>query len=500
MRKVLLIGIDGATWDIIDPMMEEGRLPNFRRLKEEGAWGRLESLDPPLTPIVWTSIASGKRKEKHGILDFFSTSQDIETKRIWDVLEERGYTIGLHEYPVTWPPKECNGFVIPDLFARDISTYPEELGFVKGLAIAEKNRQTPGLRSLATYYQVLRHGITLNTLWKALKYLIGREALNFSYLDDFHTVRMVKLSLYGDIFVHLYKRYQPDFAVTYFNQPDALGHLFWKYMDPEGFGDVPEKDIERYGDVIKDSYEAIDEQVGRLLQCVSNDTLVVLLSDHGFGKALVNSHGRKLSIRVEALMDFLEFPGDVVGVNVHKSTYYRSTASTEKERADSRSEILAKLQDVRLLESNHRVFEVFGRGEYVIVEPLTDIDIPPEVRVWADGRACPYQDLIQDTSTRFSGDHREYGILMLRGKHIKPGYEIRRASVLDVAPTILAALGVPVGRDMDGRALTEAFNPLWDRSSLTYIDSHDVGEPSSEGYTETDLEPLKDRLRGLGYL
>ena len=137
MQKVLLIGIDGADWDIIDPMIEAGRLPNFHRLKEEGAWGRLKSLHPPLTPIVWTSIASGKTKEKHGILDFFSTSRDVKAKRIWDILEERGYTIGLHEYPVTWPPRECSGFIIPDLLARDSSTYPQGLRCVKELAFIE---------------------------------------------------------------------------------------------------------------------------------------------------------------------------------------------------------------------------------------------------------------------------------------------------------------------------------------------------------------------------
>ena len=162
-----MIGIDGATWDIINPMIENGQLPNFEKIKKSGTWAKLRSLDPPLTPIIWTSIASGKNKEKHGIYDFFGTSCDVKTKRIWDILENRGFSIGLHEYPVTWPPRKINGFIIPDNFARDTKTYPEELAFIKELAISEKNKQFSSPKNrIKVLMQVYKNGCRISNLLK----------------------------------------------------------------------------------------------------------------------------------------------------------------------------------------------------------------------------------------------------------------------------------------------------------------------------------------------
>ncbi|MCK4245347.1 MAG: alkaline phosphatase family protein [Candidatus Omnitrophica bacterium] len=503
--KILIIGIDGATWDIINPLIEEGKAPNFKKLKNKGAWARIESIDPPLTPIVWTSIASGKMKEKHGILDFFGTSCNVRVKRIWDILEKHGYSIGLHEYPVTWPPRECNGFIIPDFFARDASTFPQELSFIKELAIGKKNERSFGMRKYLLFlYKTYRYGLQLGTLWKVLKYFIRRRMSTFSPRDDFHKSRMLKLYLYSDIFINLYRRYQPDFAVTYFNQPDALGHRFWKYMDPEGFANIPPKEIKKYGKVIKEAYMAIDKEIGRLLQYTSRHTLIAVVSDHGFRKTTTNPYGKSLRIRLEALMEALNFPGDVVGVNVHISSYFRSQKHKTAERATSKEELIEKLKGVQFTKDGQKIYEIVSRGEWIIVDTISTVDIPPQTPL--RGTCYRYGDFIEDRLGDISGDHDKFGIFLISGEKIRKNFEIQNASVLDVTPTILAAIELPVAEDMDGRILLDIFEPDWlKRKKPQFIETYEERgqiqlHARKEESAEEGLEDLKDELRALGYL
>lgn len=505
-QKVIIIGIDGGTWSVIDPLIEKGQLPAFQYLKEHGAWASPKSLDPPLTPIVWTSIASGKDKEKHGILDFFNTSHDVRVKRIWDILEERGYKIGLHEYPVTWPPRECNGFIIPDNFARDDSTHPEDLSFIKELAIGEKNERPIGLRQkLRLVYKAIHFGCSRNTLWRIFKYDLRKRLPFFTFLDNYYMSRMIKLYLYSDLFIKLYNKYKPDFSVTYFNQPDALGHRFWKHMDPEGF-DVPKKELKRYKDVVKNSYIAIDKQIQRLMRSIPENSVIVIVSDHGFKKTFTNPYGKALRVRIEDLSNALKISEDIVGVNIHKFTYFRSRKSKPSEREKDRKDLIQKLHLFQQTESGQKIFDIIEDKEWVIVSPISTIDIRPQTPLCTqDGVSYMYGDFIEDTYVEFSGDHDEYGIFIMNGKSIKSNFEIKEASVLDISPTLLSVLGFPVGRDMDGRVMIEAIkDDHLQKHNVQYIDSWDgeekrkLGPPQHLSAEEEDK--LKKRLKDLGYL
>ncbi|HET9481262.1 MAG TPA: alkaline phosphatase family protein, partial [Candidatus Polarisedimenticolia bacterium] len=115
---VMVIGISGATWSVIDPMLADGGLPNLRRLTREGSWGALASVrtknDRHYRPqTAWPSLLTGKLPERHGITRYFHTYRDMKASCVWDFFNEKGLSAGLYGTPVLWPPPRINGFVIP---------------------------------------------------------------------------------------------------------------------------------------------------------------------------------------------------------------------------------------------------------------------------------------------------------------------------------------------------------------------------------------------------
>src|SRR5687767_14762288 len=140
-QRVLIIGLDGATFDVLDPMMASGRMPNLRHLVETGTRGILDSTKPPITPAAWTTFMTGKGPGRHGIVDFekydvrtnqlsFNSTYEIREKTIWEILSEKGFRVGSINVPMTYPPRKVNGFMISGFETPSIEkdfTYPREL-------------------------------------------------------------------------------------------------------------------------------------------------------------------------------------------------------------------------------------------------------------------------------------------------------------------------------------------------------------------------------------
>ena len=140
-RRVLIIGLDGATFDVLGPMIERGRMPNLAAIIREGASGVLNSTQPPITPAAWTTFMTGKGPGRHGIVDFerydvrtnrltFNSTMEIREKTFWDILSEKGFRVGSINLPMTYPPKRVNGFMISGFDAPSMEaefTYPRDL-------------------------------------------------------------------------------------------------------------------------------------------------------------------------------------------------------------------------------------------------------------------------------------------------------------------------------------------------------------------------------------
>jgi hypothetical protein len=480
---------------------------------------------------------------KHGVTHFFNTAKNIRCRRLWDILESSERPVGLFAWPVTWPPRPINGFMVPSLFARDHSTFPPELRFVKDLEGGMDKGWSERIGLVAT---AMRHGLRVATAAKMARYaLTGRRAAQagdsaHSDLDRFAGLRFLKLDVQLDIFEYLTRAYRPYLSTFYLNQIDAFSHRFWRYYEPQVFDDVTEADVVRYGDMVPRVYETADRAVGRLVKLADEDTVIAVISDHGFEATDTGAHSRQFVGRVigSKLLQALNLVDQATYVN-HRAWVIVKLGAKANER---RKEILTRLSTFRVPEFNRAeaplrpLFKVTDdpTGEIAILihldteRLLNSADMSALHVEYArasdagngDGTTdqnssgsaldpalepvrVPLLDLVQaEYDTRMSGVHHPDGITILSGPGVRAGVRIEQASVLDVSPTLLALMGTPVGRDMDGSVLTEAIRPEFlAKTPVSYVETHDAGFEYSEDQEQDAVpEELMSRLRALGYV
>ena len=517
ISRIFLIGIDGGTWNVIDPMLEKGDLPNFRKIIDGGIRGNLRSLEFTASPRVWTSIATGKSEEKHGILDFYNTIEDLKTKRLWDILEQkRQETANIFYWYLTWPPPDdFNGIMVPGFLARDSRTVPKKLSFLKDIEITQKMKLQESYSKLGLFrylkqaYYAYKYGVKISTMLRILLFFINRKIKNYNELDSFSRLQLIKFYLYTNVFSHLLKTHPTDFSAIMLPQTDQLGHKFWAFMDPEKFEartgvKVPSREREKYGHVIRNIYSKIDQFIGKVYNLMSDDDLLVILSDHGFG--LVTEIGAALKIRSKNFLEVLNLKNAAHCVTIG----WNYIIQIDDQQRRSEIEQLAKvIRDIKIVDSNKKLFNVKTSNKEIVLELtnlfLLKIDdanefLKKKVKV---GNQIIDAEHIFINRPDVTGKHEEIGILIMNGKNINKNISIKESHVFDVVPTILYLKNLPVGRDMDGKVITEAIeNDFLNRHSIEYIDTYEtdekLGRQDEEDYTMT--EELEKRLKDLGYL
>ncbi|MCK9463528.1 MAG: alkaline phosphatase family protein [Proteobacteria bacterium] len=303
-RPLLLVGIDGATWDLIDPLLQDGALPNLAKLLESGARAPLKTYEPTLSPLIWTTIATGVLPGVHGIRSFAApvpgtgktaivSSNMRRVKALWNHLSDQGTTVGVIGWWATYPAEEVNGFVVSDqandmrrdnyMLALDLDVSAGEKAAADPRAVwpKELGAEIGGELALPT-------SITREQLARFFELPEGRaDLLDEKNVDDEDILSVFKFAYLIDASfleagVRALEKRRPTFAAIYLNGLDAAEHHFWKYMAPEKFRDVPAADVARYEDVIRNYYIYMDEALGRLLALYPLDTAtVIVVSDHG---------------------------------------------------------------------------------------------------------------------------------------------------------------------------------------------------------------------------
>lgn len=269
-KKVLVIGLDGATPDLLMQWIKEGKLPTFANIAKDGVMGRLKSTIPPLTCPAWLSFATGKSPGQLGIYDFFDRKpgtyeiryganfQFLKSKYFWDVPCEKGKNVGIFNVPTIFPPRKVKGFIVSGWPIPEGATftYPRDLG-EKLSKYAGKMAHSERTIALATW----RWYSTEDTFLKGLYRVADWEAKATKFLMN---------------------NYNWDVFVTVFSGIDPLQHFFWKHIDPNHPLHNPKR-ARRYGGEILRFYQKMDHLLGELLNNVDDDTNVVIMSDHGAG-------------------------------------------------------------------------------------------------------------------------------------------------------------------------------------------------------------------------
>jgi predicted AlkP superfamily phosphohydrolase/phosphomutase len=269
MSKVLVIGLDGATFDLMRPWVEQGRLPTFARLMREGTWGEMRSTIPPVTAPAFTSFMAGKNPGKTGVFHFiqpmtgsyeirYINASSRKSRSMWRILSDAGRGVGVIDVPITYPPEDINGYVIAGTDTPDehsLSTRPESL-------------HDELTREFGEEYLKFTSMQTINNIRRGAQFFLDAE---YRAIDQ-----RTRLALY------LVRERPTDVTMLYYKATDHVQHLFWHYMDPAHPRYDPDG-ARHYGDAILKTYQRIDAAAGRLLAAMPADTDVVVMSDHGFG-------------------------------------------------------------------------------------------------------------------------------------------------------------------------------------------------------------------------
>ena len=295
-QKVLLIGIDGATNRLIRPLMAKGQLPNFSRLVENGVIGPLTSEAPMSSPALWTTIATGEDRPTHGVQGFISdvidsdgkpsivTSLDRDVPALWNLVDRYGGKSHAIGWWATWPADPIHGVVVSDrlghgrfdVWGAGTATtglvHPESLTEdLIPLVVDPLTLSLDDLPPLAEWSEADHKAFD-----EAKVPIFGHNwsVLKFSYASQLTYERAAAA---------IKTKYeQPDLNAVFLIANDPISHTFWHYFEPKAFDGVDEDDAARLGQVIPNFYRYLDGAIGALLDGVDEDTIVMVVSDHGF--------------------------------------------------------------------------------------------------------------------------------------------------------------------------------------------------------------------------
>ncbi len=512
--RTFVFGIDGATWNVIDAIHPLGMTPHIDRLRADGASGTLLSLEPMLSPIVWTTIASGVPLEKHGIQGFHTTNPSCRAARLWDIAESRGQVVGLYKWLVTYPPREISGFMIPGWLATGPETEPEDLRFARAFEMGRRARMKraegegegagkgAGVEppsSLSFLRQGIRHGLRLSTVVAAARTALRLRSETMDEGQRLTEIYLLRARIDRDLFIGLMERYDPDFAAFVYYPTDAVAHRMWRYYEPDKFGGVDERGRELW-DAIPSAYRLADEFLGEFRARLSDDATLLVLSDHGLCAAGSEGAGTVYGVRagqVRAALDAEGAAADVaqVGAKVTVAVAGDSPVSAEDVEALLRRFTFDGAPFFRLEELSPGVYGL-------TLAPTGDLAArSAELVTLPDGQTVALERFLR-TRADYSGVHHAEGIILLAGPGIRPGAGIADADLYDVAPTLLTAMGIPPSRDMVGRVLAEAFTQVPDLPA----GPADYGDTMSELVfrgvegSEAGAAALERMLQSLGYV
>ena len=373
-QKVVLLGWDAADWNIINPLLDAGLMPALEKLINKGVVGNISTLYPPLSPMLWTSIATGKNADNHGVLAF--TEPDVsnggirpvtlasrKTRALWNILNSAGKKCNVVGWWPSHPAEPINGVCVSNFYHPSSKTLDEPWGLYEGTVHPESLSET-----LANY-RIHKYELTEEHLLPFIPKLAEVPKDFAHFVDSFRKV-LAETATTHSAATWLMENTEWDFMAVYFDGIDHVSHGFMKFYPPQIPG-VPDDLFDVFKDVVPGMYRFHDMMLERMVQLAGEDTTFIIVSDHGFQS-----------------------------------------------------------------------------GPQRLIE-MPKFNTAPAI------------------------DHRQYGVLCMSGNNIKSDDRVYGATLLDITPTILSLFDLPVGKDMEGKILLNAFETL---PQTKYVESWDKEE------------------------
>ena len=542
--RVFVIGIDGGDFSLIKRWANEGKLPHFKNIMNQGSYGKLRSTIPPITGAAWSSFQTGTNPGKHGAFNWFKRVEgeyraapvnrnDISEPTLWQILSKQDKKVGIIGVPVTYPPQKINGFMIPGLLTPNKSSrqsYPRDL-------IDEVREIAPDFK------------------FSPKEWTRGYEPRGWvdEMKDDIDNKVKVTLDFMD--------KKDWDMMMVHFMETDQVQHFMWDHID-KNEGDW---------DPVLDIYRRADQALGKIEDKLDEEDTLLIMSDHGFGPLRYDFHidtwllkegyikfknnpmtllkrlGFNMGITKESLypvgeylypflteIDFLNSFYDIASnpilewlflssqnVNWEKTQAYSHSeighiylnvkgrepqGCVDPEDVSSlRDEIIGKLKELKNPFTGKKITSQIYKGEELYHGKKSKyapdiVFLPDDMEIIGKGA---YDFLCHKTispSRYMSGHHRMDGIFMARGPEIKAENEMK-AHIMDIAPTILYHMGLPQLESMDGEIIesiySEEFLELNEEEKVT---KEDLDLDLNSDDDDLDDEEMKKRLKGLGYV
>lgn len=546
---MLVIGLDGATFDLIEPWCKRGHLPNIRGLMENGSYSMLRSTTPPKTAPAWLTMITGMNPGRHGIFDFFNFDISSYTgyknklavgpnvcagKTTWDQVSKAGGKVGVVRVPMTYPVWEVNGIMIAD-------------------GVYQK-----GQKEKFAYPDLITEEFLAKYLERKDFYRLLKKDLH-DYLNE--SLNLIKRRI--PLAVELFKKEDYDFFMVVFDAPDRSQHHFWKYMEDSS---APS----RFQEAILEHYKLCDKAIGQIMHEADEDTCVLIVSDHGAGpsatmtlnlntclaewgflkfksghnisssltgfikrhafsyirdhftakdiqrlKAIlpkpVSKQARKIARNVSQIewdkTKAYGFPmtPPTAGIVINLKNRQPKGIVELNEYESLRDLIIDKLHGLRDRHTGQKIIrEIYKREQIYSGENIKNA---PDIVVEMDPNYCGNNEmsnkLVSKTSHDeiTSGQHMMDGIFIGAGKDIKNTGKLDKSKIEDVAPTILYLLGIPIPNYCDGRIIKELISEKFlKHNTAKHLEKGKDVKPTERELSDDDEQALTERLKGLGYL
>jgi predicted AlkP superfamily phosphohydrolase/phosphomutase len=532
MTDTIVLGLDGATWTVLEELVDNRRMPELASVIEGGVSGTLESTFPPITAPAWLSMATGQNPGKTGVFYFLNRvspdsfefeplgSDKFQNQSFWDVLATHGRSVGIFNYPMLYPPYETDGFIVSGIGseADEAITYPESLE-------DELDDVTDGYQVKVPYADPKYQGKPTKLEEDLLEIIDKRERA----ID------------------YLLSEKDPDIFFGIISATDWAQHYFWRYHDSDHVLYDPEVGHE---DALARIWQRVDEVVGRVTEYAEKDNAnLFLLSDHGFGptnrtfhsnewleqqefvhparqsplgkaKSKTFPHLKRVGKTVIKLIPQMNDIAKTVGKSVRPEPgdiidFDRSVAFAPKQNLtcgmiymlsddpDDKKRVISKLNALPERADGPEsvgvhVPEDLYKGPNVDLAPdiLFQID---DFECEVDPRPTTNSDVFSDgpSSVARNGGHNQQGILVACGPDIVAGNDLY-ASIYDIAPTLLGLSGTPIPEEMDGEILTSVLDDTYGGN----IDRQPIHNlvTKAEKKDRDDSDVIKDQLEDLGYI
>lgn len=555
-RRLLVIGIDGAPFPLVQQWMASGHMPNLARLADSGSFGVLRSTIPVHSPTAWATFITGLNPGQHGVFDFVRREAGTYRLRVvradqypggslWRLLSDQGRKVGVMNVPMTYPPEPVNGFLVSGLGTPDFAryTYPPEL---------QETLDAQGYRVNKRFFFV-------------------RDRQD-EWLDDITSMTDKR----GETAVRLIREQPWDFFMVVFRNSDEICHFYWHHMDETHPKHDPQAPA-RYKTAIRDLYQQIDRWIGEIMAAAGEDVNIVIMSDHGAGPlyrdVFLNewliqqgwlalradasgSNGwigamQKLGLTRARISDMLtrmnmrrvevaikKLLGDKIYVLPRdERPEFHNAIDWSKTQAYSfgyYGQIFVNLkgrepEGIVPPEAYSALREEIARRMMLITDPEDGLPVVDRVYrkeelyhgqflgdapdLLAIMRGLTYITrmgyefagergvLFREPYTDETGGHRLEGILLAAGPDIRPG-QLPEHDIVDLTPTLLQLLDCPIPDYMDGEPVGMMLRP-------DFLGSHPARRAPQEILTRDQLagvwnaaaeDDVQERLKQLGYL